>query len=471
MVGENNIPKIYFKYWYLFWYLSYTMLYAIIYFTMNLFTDSFYLLIFLPAIVISIYSRFVWCKFHDFVFRFNVNLIYWTIIYVLILFFAKTILDLLGVHLFPQILLIGLFYLILIKLLKKLQFIVIKAICIFFCVTFAILFVYNNLYLDNNYSNVDSNSIFNQIKTDTKIINYCDDGSIYGACSRNKPFFCDLNGILIKDINSCGCPSGEIQQNNECISIYNINPKTIKLGYTLRGKKDEIEFVAYKGLNDYYANKSRVVTYTYTPPSDEYMVLRFIADEKQLPYIQVLVNKIKTITTNSDDQARIAINLVQSMPYDWDSLKYGGDNRYAYETLYDQTGVCADKSSLLAVLLKQLGYGVVIFDFRLESHEAVGIKCPLEYSYLNTGYCFIESTTPSIITDSYGDYIGVGKLISKPNIYLVSDGKSFNSVKEEYDDAKELTYLESLGQFLSSSNYNKWENITDKYGFIFDSDN
>lgn len=98
---------------------------------------------------------------------------------------------------------------------------------------------------------------------------------------------------------------------------------------------------------------------------------------------------------------------------------------------------------------------------------AVGIKCPSQYSYRNSGYCFIEATVPSIITYAEGDYVGVGKLSSTPDIISISDGKSFDSASEEYNDAQEWNRIdklsESSGRYLDSHNYQEWQKLVNKY--------
>jgi len=131
-------------------------------------------------------------------------------------------------------------------------------------------------------------------------------------------------------------------------------------------------------------------------------------------------------------------------------------------------GVCSEKSRLLALILKELGYGVVLFHFEPEKHMAVGIKCPIIYSYRGTGYCFIETSRTTIITNHEEEYIGVGNLYSMPEIIKISDGKSFDSVFEEYLDAKEWQRINEIsklsGNVLDFYNYNKWLSLVNKYG-------
>ncbi|MCX6774110.1 MAG: hypothetical protein NTY68_03900 [Candidatus Micrarchaeota archaeon] len=121
--------------------------------------------------------------------------------------------------------------------------------------------------------------------------------------------------------------------------------------------------------------------------------------------------------------------------------------------------------------MKDLGYGVALFSFEPENHMAVGIRCPIEYSYRGTGYCFVETTTPSIITDSSGTYgiKGGEKLTSMPTVIVVSDGMSFDSVSGEYNDAKDYDSIFEIAESNGSNvvdnlTYMKYRGILDKYG-------
>lgn len=457
---NNNIFRFYKSYWFLFWILIYSLLYYL----SSLFLDLLNIvnnttkLIFI-AIIFSLFSRIITVIIYKNKFRFNFYLFIWTLVYVIILLSVNYLLLKVSFNFFIIILLNSLILTLVIHLLKKIRFKQLKNIVIIIILIYIIM-----------------NLLFNFV------INRCEDGTLYNNCSNIKPYFCQ-KGNLIEFPEKCLCDIDEIYTNGECLHKLQTEPKPIKLNYTLRGVPNSFNYTVYNGFNYYLSNLPRTVTYSSyeSPPTSEYMLLRFVNTENQERYILPLINEIKKITTNNDDQARIAISLVQTMPYDWDSFNNNYDNRYAYETLYDQTGVCGDKTNLLALMLKELGYGVAIFSFELEQHASIGLKCPIKYSYNNSGYCFIETTTPSIITDSDGDYIGVGKLISKPNIYVVSEGKSFESVKEEYDDNLRLKFLQNKldsygsGQVLDEFEYNEWkkyhdewQKLTEKYGFRYD---
>ncbi len=300
---------------------------------------------------------------------------------------------------------------------------------------------------------------------DCKKIQRCNDETVYGECSIQKPFYCS-NGTLVKKASLCGCPTDEIAQGDICISRFLIGPKEQTLNYVFRGTTSTIKFTVYAGLNDYLAELSRYYYCDPECPSDADLELKFINDDKQKEYLIELVNVIKSKMDIKDNQARIAISLVQKIPYD--NVIANLYERYPYEVIYDNAGVCGEKSKLLAFILRELGYGVVLFSFEEENHMSVGIECPMQYSYKSTGFCFIETSVPSIATDTRGDYVDVGRLTSMPNIITVSDGISFESVSEEYHDAQEWNNIyeisESLGGFLDPYNYNRWTYLVNKYG-------
>lgn len=328
-----------------------------------------------------------------------------------------------------------------------------------------------------------------------KKVQRCSDGTEYGTCSSKKPLYC-LNGTIISKSSVCGCPYEYISQGEICISKYQTNPKNISLTYTLRGSKKSFDWEVYEGLNNYVAGITRTISYYegQAEPTLKDFILKNVDNQKQKEFLTPLINKIESLYDNEDDRARITISIIQNIPYDYSEDLKG---RYYYQVLYDNKGVCGEKSPLLASLLRELGYSVAIIDFgNVEpsqfvfnfgfSHEAVGIKCPLEYSYDNTGFCFIETTRPSIITDSEGEYPSTfcltprgstnstctQKLPEEYTLTIISDGKSFDSVSEEFKDAQEWNRImgisEKSGGYLDYSDYSKWEKLVKKYGMTFD---
>ncbi len=244
-------------------------------------------------------------------------------------------------------------------------------------------------------------------------------------------------------------------------------PKEASFSYTLRGENHILTTILYKGLRDYLKSIPRTITYYsgQTPPTTKDFIFKKLDNPYQKEALSGLINHFVDMNINSDDKVRIVTNLVQQIPYDKEGLASDIlNNRYPYEVLFDNTGVCGEKSELLSFFFRELGYGVVYFYFDKQNHAAVGIKCSEEYDYLDSGYCFVESTTPSIITDSNGIYANIGKLTTQPEIIFISDGISFDAT-EDFKDSSEWNKLVSKKK-LSSVEYAKWNSLIKKYGMV-----
>ncbi len=235
--------------------------------------------------------------------------------------------------------------------------------------------------------------------------------------------------------------------------------------YSFNGESGSFKFQVYKGLNDYLANLSRTFKCSPVCPTNDTMQQSFLDQSTQASELERFAGVIKSKASDRESQARIAINLVQRIPYD-ESTYSGGINkdRYPYQVLYDGKGVCGEKVRLLAYFLRDLGYGTALLYFSAEQHAALGLKCPSEYSYKGTGYCFIETTSPAIPIYDQGPYPAFGKLSSSPNVMRLSDGDSFDNVGQYSVDAKEWGRLQGLGSQLSEADYAKMKKLSAKYG-------
>jgi hypothetical protein len=197
---------------------------------------------------------------------------------------------------------------------------------------------------------------------------------------------------------------------------------------------------------------------------DQVFYLTLLHHESQKSSLKPLVESIESLgRQNPYDDLRIATNLVQQIPYG-KIRNYRTRRFYPYEVLYNQCGICEDKSILLAFILKELGYGVCLLEFEIEHHMAIGIKVPEEFSYKKTGYAFAETTRPTIISDCHCDYVNTGKLTSVPLIIPVSDGKTFHGIQEEYRDANEWNDILLLGKNLDPYHFSRFQYLTNKYG-------
>ena len=283
----------------------------------------------------------------------------------------------------------------------------------------------------------------------------CNDGTRDEECSYDQPLYCN-NTELVNKASVCGCPYDYIREEERCKSKYETGLKKIKLS----GIGD---YEVYKGLHDHLAGLDRSISYYTIPPTTKDFILKDLDNEIQKDYLDPLVDKIKAKSNDPDEQARIAIRMVQNIPYDWSALESDNvEGRYPYEVLYDMEGVCMEKANLMVFLLRELGFGVAIFEYDLESHRAVGIKCS-SCDYKSSGYCFIESTVPTIPTDSEGDYVGAGKLRNPSEIIYISEGNSLD-LSKECGDAQKWNSLMNKGEYLSAHDYNQWLELVEDYG-------
>lgn len=276
----------------------------------------------------------------------------------------------------------------------------------------------------------------------------CGDGTFYDSCSLVKPYFCSSDGVLVEQASICGCAQGLTKTGESCLSNYQAGEQEASFKYFFQGQEREVDFPVYLSMSQYLHGISRSTFYADgEKPSHSDFKIKTINEPEQKTLLLPLVEKIQNITTDRDDQVRIAISLVQNIPYGFsDRTTSLGQNtsvnysRYPYEVLYDQQGVCGEKSALLAFILKEMGYDVAFLYYAPENHEAVGIKCPIENSVDNTGYCFVETVGPAIITDDKLTYVGGVTLKSVPEVIPVSQGDSIGKW-EEFRDAKRLSEL------------------------------
>lgn len=303
----------------------------------------------------------------------------------------------------------------------------------------------------------------------------CGDESFNGFCSEIKPYYC-FNDVLLENASFCGCSENLIAKEESCFSEYKNNPMEIKLKYFIRGEEKEINFTVYKDMADYLATISREISYSGEEiPSREDFKLKKLNEINQNQLLMPLVVEIQNLAKDKEEQMRIAVSIAQNIEWGFSNKtsSFGHNklnySRYPYEVLQDSQGVCGEKSELLAFLLRELGFDIALFYNQLENHESLGIKCPEKYSWYNSGYCFVETTGPSIITDTSIEYIGGLKLSSEPEIIFISDGISLGEDLYEYKDAKDLMRIRE--KILETGKINildrkKLDKLEEKYGLV-----
>ena len=227
-------------------------------------------------------------------------------------------------------------------------------------------------------------------------------------------------------------------------SDYQTLPKSVLYSYYTDTSRKSISLTTYGGFADYLSGRRS------SSGPDKEVLRERMENILQQHYLQPLVDIIKNRSPNPDGQAKIAISLVQHLPYNAKrSFQQPVEWYYPYETVYSNKGTAADKSLLLAYLLKELEYDTIVFDY--SSSMAVGVKCSPDYDYFNTGYAFIDVTRPTIITYVPDTEYGGGGISPNPRIIHVNEGKRTLDVNSEYRDALQLKHLERIGGTLNQT--------------------
>ena len=239
---------------------------------------------------------------------------------------------------------------------------------------------------------------------------------------------------------------------------YRQSPKTTSFSYVIDGNQRSMSFTTFGGLSDFFSSKSH--SYHYDP--DNGVIMDLLENEVQNENMRLFIDMIRKRSITSDDQAKIAISLVQRIPYNGNRYsRTATDWYYPYETVHNDKGSAADKSVLLAYILNELGFETVLFEF--PSHMAVGVKSSSKYSFYDTGYAYIETTRPTIITYEPDSGYGSFSISQNPRIIHLSGGRRVLDVTTEYGDARRMKQLEAMGGNLNQSYRAELSKISDKY--------
>ena len=145
----------------------------------------------------------------------------------------------------------------------------------------------------------------------------CGDGTLEGVCSLRKPYFCS-NGKLVEKASLCECgdDTNLSVKGESCISEYQTEPKEITLKYILRRKEDSINLMVYNGLVEHLSTLPASIYYQKgEKPSRQDFKLRNIDNKEQRQLLLPLVTEIQNIAKDKTDQVRIAISIVQKIPF------------------------------------------------------------------------------------------------------------------------------------------------------------
>jgi len=291
--------------------------------------------------------------------------------------------------------------------------------------------------------------VFSQIQEREEEISVCGDETSFDSCSLTKGYFCDAQTEkLIEKASICGCPEGLEREGEGCVSEFQTESKEVNLKYFFDGEEKEIVFTTYTDMNNYVSKLTRNIDYSdQEKPSRGDFKLKSMNEPEQRNFLIPLVVEIQNLEKEKEDQFRIATSIVQSISYGYSDKTvsfFGSElnySRYPYEVLYENQGICGEKTQLLAFLLRELGFETALFYYGSENHEAIGVKCPVDKSFDGKGYCFVETTARAIVNDDSIIYLDGITLDSEPEVFILSEGISLPENLREYGHAKKIEKL------------------------------
>ncbi len=319
--------------------------------------------------------------------------------------------------------------------------------------------------LDVNQSIIDEYTLSDLVRADgdTKAYRLIAHGDV-GIRQSNIGTFYNYDSVYI--VNAIDLNSYVVEEEST-VEFTKEQPKTATFQWEYRDVSYNISITLYDSVYNYYNSQPKEYVYFegYLPDNwkEDFfkMFLNVSEADDTFSQIALKINSIGKARGLTDDQiAELAVAFVQSIPYDEAKLKMVEIlPRYPYEVLYDNKGICSGKTFLAALLVEELGYGIALFDFDTEEHIALGIKCPINYSSYNSGYCYAEPTTeghligyiPELDKDTGQAILQKSAeeetKLSTPDIYKVTSGKKYIAIENTINI---INQIESLDKEIGS---------------------
>lgn len=171
------------------------------------------------------------------------------------------------------------------------------------------------------------------------------------------------------------------------------NPKEVSYNWEFKHQNYEIKKTLYQSVDQYYSRKEKGIL----TGQENSSIKRYLATPKEDQTIDEIAASLVSLgrshALGQDEIVDLTLAFVQTISYDYEKAKTDLTHpRYPYEVLYENLGICSDKSLLADVLIQKMGYGTAVFLFTQGQHMAIGVECPKTYSSYNSGYCFAETT-------------------------------------------------------------------------------
>lgn len=128
---------------------------------------------------------------------------------------------------------------------------------------------------------------------------------------------------------------------------------------------------------------------------------------------------------DSDEYLELITRAIQEIPYGTAAR----ESLLPAEVLAGGSGICSDKSVLLAALLAHEGYDTALIILDAKRHVAAGVGSDGD-GFLGSGYEFVETTAGGYVGQAHQAFRGVSKISRPPQIVTISDGRRYHASAE-----------------------------------------
>lgn len=242
------------------------------------------------------------------------------------------------------------------------------------------------------------------------------------------------------------------------------NPKNIALNCNYKGSELQIEETLYGSVYDFYKSEPKKKKYFYSDDNKS-----FVFNYEEDKTLDQITEKISALGDskglNEDQKLDLASCFLQDIPYDEVKAKKILDPnfskypvneiipRFPYETLYENTGICTDKSYLGAAIYKRLGYGVSLLSFDTERHLSVGVAVPSSYAQFQE-YAIMELTGKGFLV---GDLPAIKQSIGLAENTITDLPQITNKDLEIANDSKKVTAASKVELVATGKAYTRIE--------------
>ncbi len=313
------------------------------------------------------------------------------------------------------------------------------------------------LPIDENFAKKQAGKIFLQVERNGE--------AWYVSPENNKRYFLGRPHDAFSIMRNLGL--GISNENLEKIEVYhnnidNHNLITQSFNWHYNEKDYFLEYEFSQEIFKIYNNNEKLFYYNENEKPDDlreaYYEIFFDLDENDqntLGLLNDLVSLAEKENYFNDEKIEFILSFIQYIPYDHAKAKSENPKaNFPFETLYLNTGVCTDTSFLAIIWLRELSYGTAIFDFPESNHAALAVKCPVELSLNESGFCYVETTNyfpfgivPSTLSaglalggDIKNDPFSSENLGTK-EIRLIQDGKTYNKISSIKEKVEEINLI------------------------------